>query len=432
MSVSQEQQGSFAYMPTEIIIRIMSDACLQPSDWYCLSLVNKNLSHVAQKELYRQICLSVEQVKAWERLLRSFRGNAKLLSLVQHLRLKSASVHSWTPVQNINMAVTDILGLHLPALESLLLESVKINRCLFEIDPLLPVRYLRLHQTSLAHATALMLLPNIEKLHIGYIDDTVGPTNTVTAPSVSSALAERASRFSAVKDIRIDLRFNPYASLSQFVTWPRELRSFHGSIIALGSLSPALVDLYLEPVRETLVELSLEASTDDYTDVDGTFIYFERFKYVKELNTTASLLFGNNWNSHYAQRAGLYHRLPIALETLTIFFDAMTEAITTGREDEYLGKETPTDYLWIIELTNLPNFKYLRVEEDLSTFDNSPNYVSFQWQPHQIILQHFNSHSAQFEASLRSNKQHIEAMAARRTRMLARRAAHSLGRILQT
>jgi hypothetical protein len=109
----------------------------------------------------------------------------------------------------------------------------------------------------------------------------------------------------------------------------------------------------------------------------------------------------------------------------------LTAAIAKGREDEYLGSETPPDYLWITELTNLTNFKYLRIKEDLSSQDDSPDFESFQWKPHHIILDLFASRAIKFEASLRSYKKHELAMHAIMARMRARREAHALARTQQ-
>jgi hypothetical protein len=324
MSTSKEQEGLFPFLPTEILSQILSDVCFEPTDSYHQSLVNKKFSQTVQQKLYQRISLTSSQLKAWELLLRTLRGNALLLPLVHHLGLESAPNREWAAIpESIGMALKEILGLRLPALESLTWKPSQINMSVYEIDPMLPVRYVHVSRVSLEQAATLMLLPYIEKIHIGYINDAVTLRNSVQAPSASSSLVGRGARFSPVKDIRINSGWNPHAILSPFVNWPRELKSFHVSIVVVGGLSPISVDRCLEPVKESLEVLSVKAITDDYTVVDGTFIYFEKFKYLKTLNTSASLLFGGSWSSPSAERAGLYRRLPATLETLTVGYTAM-------------------------------------------------------------------------------------------------------------
>jgi hypothetical protein len=329
MSTSKQQEGVFPDLPIEILSQILSDACMEPTDSYHQSLVNRKFSQIVQQKLYGHISLTSGQPKAWEQLLGSLRGNAQLRPLVHHLRLESPSSIRWTPSvpKSVDMALREILGLHLPSLESLTLKPDKINLSIYEIDPMSPVRYVEVHYLSLEQAATLMLLPCVEKIHIACITNTVERLFSAHAPSASSPLVRTVSRFSTVRDIRIDVGFEPHTLLSPFVTWPRKLKSFHGSMIVVGGLSPISVDRYLVPVRETLEVLSMEANTDEYTVVDGTFIAFEKFKYLKDLNTTASLLFGRSWNVPSAERAGLYRRLPTTLESLTVGLTAMARIL---------------------------------------------------------------------------------------------------------
>lgn len=441
MSSSKEHQGPFALLPVEILSQIFSDACLERIDSYHHSRVNKKFSQIVQPNLYAYISLYSDQPQAWEQLYRSLRSNTQLLPLVHHLELRLPPGHNhrrgWdvTPA-TITMALRDILGLHLPTLESFTSFSEKLNLCVYRADPMLSVRDVYLQDASLEEAATLMLLPCVQSIHIEDLND-VNIYRDPPSP-ISSLLVGRGSKFSTIKDITIEGGWYPHTSCSPFMSWPRELRSFQSHLNIIGLLSPTAVDHFFEPVRETLAILTIGARADEYTDVDGTFIYFDKFRCLRDLETSASLLFGSSWNRPNAERAGLYRRLPTTLEFFEvgllfmttlfqmlmiqqIFFDNLTPAIRTGREDEYLGSETPPDYIWITELTNLPKLKSLSIKEDIWSQDDSPNYQSFRWEPHHIIRDPFASRAIRFGASLRSYKQHAVAMDALRARRAQRR-----------
>lgn len=319
MSAGGGQKCLFPFLPNEVLSQILLDTCLEAADLFRLSLVNKRFSQAVQQKLYGRIDLTLKQPTVLEQLLWSLRENAQLSRLVHQLRLKPPLGFRLVYMPDrINLAFEQILRLHLPALESLHCEIDEININVYEVNPILPVQRIRMSRTSLEQATMLMLLPNIERISIGYIHDTVGIRFSRVAPSVSSSLAGRGSRFSTAKHIRIQTGFDPHAALSPFVDWPIELKSFHGSLTVVGHLSPSSVGLYLEPAQDTLVDLYMGADTDDYTAVDGTFIYFEKFKCLARLSTTASLLFGYGWDRNTPERDGLYRRLPATLHTLEV------------------------------------------------------------------------------------------------------------------
>ncbi|RDW85447.1 hypothetical protein BP5796_03772 [Coleophoma crateriformis] len=427
MPTSGKQKGTLPLLPTEILWKILSDACLEVADFLHLSCVNKRLSQVVRQKLYEEIVLNSDQPMAVEQLLTSLSANTHLLRLIHHLKLRSLPGRKWVAIpERINLALKQILRLRLPALESLAWEMSKIDINVYELDPMLPVRSVHVNRASVEQSVALMLLPNIQCIHIDHISDTV-------QQCVPSYHVGKGSKFSTAKNIRIDGGFTPHIALSPFMNWPWELQFFHGSVTIDDNLSPTSFDRYLEPARDTLIDLSVVVHTDEFTSVDGTFIYFDTFKCLKHLNSTASLLFGSSWASPTAERAGLYRRLPTTLESLTVFFDNLSKAVGTGREEVYTGTETPPDYVWIMELTNLPNFKYLRIKESLLSGYHSPNFESFQWVPHHIILDCFGRNSIEFEASLRSYKQYAVAVAARMTRIRTRReAARALTRTATT
>ena len=291
--------------------------------------MSKKLSKSAQHKLYKHISLTAQQPQAWQNLLRSFRGNAQLLPLVRYLEYPlddgwgcALEARKATGDRNY-LILIEILRLHLPALESLTWMSsvrkpVKMNyMSVYEINPLLPVRYVHVYEVSLEAAVTLMLLPNIEKIHIELIYDIYDNSGRLHSAQPNSLLVGRGPGFSTVKDLTIRC-FEPDTLYSPFVNFPRELKHFHGSLLFLGLLSPISVERYLEPVRESLVVLSVVAEADDYTDFDGTFIHFEKFKHLKHLDTSASLLFGIDCTLPLAARAGLYRRLPTTLESLTV------------------------------------------------------------------------------------------------------------------
>ncbi|KAH8797358.1 hypothetical protein F5884DRAFT_905976 [Xylogone sp. PMI_703] len=419
MPASKEQASILLLLPNEVLSQIMRDSCLEAGDLFRLSLVNKRLSKATRKGLYENINLCIDSPMAVKRLLETIRGNADFLPLIHHLELKYTPGKEWGKASaEINQAFKQILGLNLPALKSLEWEVDGIVINLYEVNPVLPVRSIYVKRASFEEATMLLLLPKIEKIGIGYIHDSV--EYLFGRRTVPSFFMERGSRFSTATDIRIETRFDPFDFFSPFVNWPRELQSLDVSIIVIGNLSPKAIDLYLEPVRDSLRDLSIVAITDEYTTItDETFIHFEGFKYLEHLNTSASILFGRNWDRDIAERAGLYRRLPTTLKTFKLFFDNFTVAVRTGREDAYIDGANPPDYLWIMELTNLPNLELVRLEEGTASQDDSPNFISFDWEPHHLISDLFASHNIKLDASLRSYKQHAEAM----ERLMAERAA---------
>jgi len=194
----------------------------------------------------------------------------------------------------------------------------KIDINVYKINPTLPVRSIFINHASIEQAVMLLLLPHIEKIHIAHIDNTDQLFYTIGDHSISHFIPPKKSRFSTVRDIRIDQGFGPHTSLSPLIEWPRELRSLRISINTVNGLSPISVDNYLEPVRETLQDLSIVAYTNNVTFDNATSIHFEGFKRLAHLKITSSLLFGSTWNLATIERTGIFRHLPISLETLTV------------------------------------------------------------------------------------------------------------------
>jgi hypothetical protein len=319
MSLNRKQEGAISFMPTEIISQILSDDCLEAADLCRLSVTNKRLMQALQPILYNHIVLLSDQLMAVERLLRSLNENAHLRALLRHLRLRSTPTCGWVAFpQSINLAFERILGFHLPALESLILEMAKIDINVYKINPTLPVRSIFINHASVEQAVMLLLLPHIEKIHIACIDDTDQLFYALDDHSISHFIPPKKSRFSTVRHIRIDQGFGPHTSLSPFIEWPRELQSLHISINTVNGLSPISVDNHLEPVRETLQDLSIVAYTNNVTFDNATFIHFEGFKHLAHLKITSSLLFRSTWNFATIERTGIFRHLAISLETLTV------------------------------------------------------------------------------------------------------------------